>query len=250
VRLATFNILHGRSPEDGRVDLDRFADAVAQLDADVLAMQEVDRAQPRSGCADLTALAAEAMGAVAHRFVAALAGTPGVTWGPASGQEPADTAAYGIALLSRYPTTWGPVVRLPTLRGRAPLLVPGRRRPILVRDEPRVGMSAQVSTPVGTVSVTTTHLSLIAGWNVVQLVRLARALACGTPAVLLGDLNMAPSPAARASRLRPLATQPTYPQDRPTRQLDHILARGVGPAAAGRAYRLPVSDHRALVVDC
>jgi endonuclease/exonuclease/phosphatase family metal-dependent hydrolase len=250
VRLATFNILHGRSPEDGRFDLDRFADAVAQLDADVLALQEVDRAQSRSSCADLTAVAAEAMGAVAYRFVAALAGTPGATWSTATGQEPADVAGYGIALLSRYPTTWGDVVRLPTLRRRAPLLVPGRRRPILVRDEPRVGMRAQVSTPIGTVSVTTTHLSFIAGWNVVQLTRLARGIGRATPAVLLGDLNMQPWLATRASGLRALTAQPTYPQDRPTRQLDHILARGLGPATAARACRLPVSDHRALVVDC
>ena len=38
VRLATFNILNGRSQQDDRVDLDRFADAIASLDADVLAL--------------------------------------------------------------------------------------------------------------------------------------------------------------------------------------------------------------------
>ena len=63
MRLVTFNILHGRSPADGRVDIDRFAAAVASLDADVLALQEVDRLQERSEYADFTAVAAEAMGA-------------------------------------------------------------------------------------------------------------------------------------------------------------------------------------------
>ena len=58
MRLATFNILHGRSPVDDRVDVDRFAAAVRSLDADVLALQEVDRNQPRSANADLTAVAA------------------------------------------------------------------------------------------------------------------------------------------------------------------------------------------------
>ncbi|WP_414638374.1 endonuclease/exonuclease/phosphatase family protein, partial [Actinomycetospora sp.] len=48
MRLATWNVQHGRSHEDGRVDLDRFAAAVGELDADVLALQEVDRVQPRS----------------------------------------------------------------------------------------------------------------------------------------------------------------------------------------------------------
>src|SRR3954469_20928220 len=77
VRIATFNILHGRSLEDGRVDVDRLADAVKSLDADVLGLQEVDRDQPRSMGADLTAVAAEAMGAPEHQFVSALSGTPG-----------------------------------------------------------------------------------------------------------------------------------------------------------------------------
>ena len=45
MRLATFNLLHGRSLTDGLVDSDRLAAAVAALDADVLALQEVDRDQ-------------------------------------------------------------------------------------------------------------------------------------------------------------------------------------------------------------
>ena len=48
MRLATFNILHGRGMGDGVVDLDRLAAAVRSLDADILALQEVDRDQPRS----------------------------------------------------------------------------------------------------------------------------------------------------------------------------------------------------------
>ena len=84
MRIATFNILHGRSPVDDRVDVERLAAAVKTLDADVLGLQEVDRDQPRSMGADLTAVAAEAMGAVDSQFVAALHGTPGGTWMAAS----------------------------------------------------------------------------------------------------------------------------------------------------------------------
>jgi endonuclease/exonuclease/phosphatase family metal-dependent hydrolase len=43
VRFATFNILNGRSLDDELVDVDRFAGAIESLDADVLALQEVDR---------------------------------------------------------------------------------------------------------------------------------------------------------------------------------------------------------------
>nr|MDT0525508.1 hypothetical protein [Streptomyces sp. DSM 41633] len=87
MRLATFNILHGRSVHDGDVDLGRLAAAVSELDPDILALQEVDCDQPRSGKADLTAVAADAMNAPYHRFVAAISGTPGATWMAATGSE-------------------------------------------------------------------------------------------------------------------------------------------------------------------
>ena len=61
MRLVSFNLLHGMSLSDGRVDRQRICSAVAALDADVLALQEVDRDQPRSGGLDLTALAADAL---------------------------------------------------------------------------------------------------------------------------------------------------------------------------------------------
>lgn len=64
--MATFNVLHGRSPRDGRVDADRLTTAIRHLDTDLLALQEVDHAQPRSNHLDLTALAAAALDAPTH----------------------------------------------------------------------------------------------------------------------------------------------------------------------------------------
>ena len=252
MRIATFNILHGRSLDDGRVDVDRLADAVRSLDADVLGLQEVDRDQPRSHGADLTAVAAEAMGAADHQFVAALAGTPGDTWIAATGDEQPGPAAYGIALLSRYPVVSWRVVRLPALRASVPMWFQGSRRPVWVRDEPRVAVAAVLDGPFGEFTACNTHLSFIPGWSALQLRRVVRSLT-GTrePMVLMGDLNMAPRQAAAVTGLRPIVSAATFPLDAPRRQLDHVLVRGrLTATGPGEARRLPLSDHRALVVPC
>jgi endonuclease/exonuclease/phosphatase family metal-dependent hydrolase len=251
VRLATFNILHGRSLADDRVDVDRFATAVKDLDADVLALQEVDRDQPRSHLADLTAVAGEAMGAVDSHFAAAIAGTPGATWTAATGAEQPGTATYGIALLSRFPVHSWQVVRLPAIPFTFPMWLPGPRKVIVVNEEPRAALVGVVGTPRGDLTVVNTHLSFVPGWNRVQLRRLRRDLATFPgPLVLMGDLNMTPPTPARVTGWRPLAGGLTFPVQSPDRQLDHVLLRGeLGPVTGTSARALPLSDHRALVVD-
>ncbi|MBV9830814.1 MAG: endonuclease/exonuclease/phosphatase family protein [Marmoricola sp.] len=249
MRVATFNILNGRSPDDDRVDPERVAAAIRELDADVLALQEVDRAQARSEYVDLTAVAAEAMGATDHRFVAALSGSPGATWVAATGDEQPDAAAYGIALLSRHPVTAWQVVRLPAPRTRVPMWFRPRSLPTWVREEPRVAVAAEVVTPEGPLRVVATHLSFVTLWNGHQLRTLLRGLPrVPHPTLLLGDLNMGPARAARITGMTSLARHVTFPAPRPREQLDHVLADRPVPAAS-RAVRLPLSDHRALVVD-
>lgn len=250
MRVATFNILHGRSPEDDRVDVDRFAAAVKTLDADVLGLQEVDRNQPRSRHADLTAVASEVMGADEHRFVAALAGSPGATWMAADGREQPDAAAYGIALLSRFPVLGWEVVRLPAVPVRVPMFFDGSRRPEWVRDEPRVAVAATVEAPSGVVTVVNTHLSFIDWWHGRQLRTLVGSLPTGPrPLVLMGDLNMDLEKATRLARMQPLAVAPTFPASRPREQIDHILGRGAVAATSAEAVVLPLSDHRALAAE-
>jgi endonuclease/exonuclease/phosphatase family metal-dependent hydrolase len=251
VRIATFNILNGRSPGEDTVDVEQFRSAIQRLDADLLGLQEVDRHQPRSQDADLTAIAAEAMGARHHRFVPALVGTPSTSWSAATGEEPPHAAAYGIALLSRYDVLDWQVVRLPG----APIPVPhgfrSRRLPVWVHDEPRVAVMARIDAPVGRLDVVTTHLSFLRLWNGHQLRRLMTALplAPSHPTLLLGDLNMGPRPAGRLTGMRALASDLTFPADAPRTQIDHILASGSLGPSRGRAVRLPVSDHRVLVAD-
>jgi endonuclease/exonuclease/phosphatase family metal-dependent hydrolase len=255
MRMATFNILHGRSvhgpDQAGDVDPDRLAESIRQLDADVLALQEVDLEQPRSAMADLTAVAAEAMGAISHRFVAAISGTPGATWMAATGREQPGTAGYGIALLSRFEVQSWQVVRLPRIPTRFPMYLPGPNRVLMVHEEPRAAMVARLDSPVGALTVANTHLSFVPGWNRVQLRHLVRDLrGFAGPRVLMGDLNMTPAGPRRRFGLQPLGAAPTFPADVPTRQLDHILTDDPN-LRADQCFTpmLSISDHRALVVD-
>ena len=66
----------------------------------------------------------------------------------------------------------------------------------------------------------------------------------------MGDLNMSDGRPAETTGYRSLASHFTFPVDQPDRQLDHILIRGrLGEVTASSAPLLPLSDHRALIVD-
>ena len=249
MRLATFNLLSGRAPGADHVDEACFRRAIAALDADVLALQEVDRAQPRSAHLDLTAVATAAMGALDYRFVPALAGSPS-SWTGARGDEPEAVPAYGIALLSRLPVRRWQVARLPAARGRLPYRSRHDHRLRWVRDEPRVAVSADLEGPTGPLRVVATHLSFLPVSNGRQLRTLMRSLdPDGAPTVLAGDLNMSRRRAERITGLRSLAVGPTFPSPAPVVQLDHLLCRDDLGVLRGGPVALEISDHRALVVD-
>ncbi|WP_213454712.1 endonuclease/exonuclease/phosphatase family protein [Rhizomonospora bruguierae] len=256
MRLATFNLLHGRSLTDGLVEPERLAGAVAALDADVLGIQEVDHTQTRSGNVDLTALAAGALGAVDHRFAAAVVGTPGVGIRAVTSEEDGHgEPRYGIGLVSRFPVRSWHVFRLRPAPVRSPVVMAGPRggRLLFLADEPRVVLAAVVDTPGGPLTVGNTHLSFLPGWNVRQLrqaVGFLRTLP--PPRVLLGDLNLPTRAVALITRWRLLARVPTYPAPNPRVQLDHVLLDPRGaplpPVVSVDVPEAPISDHRPLVV--
>ncbi|HLL66836.1 MAG TPA: endonuclease/exonuclease/phosphatase family protein [Micromonosporaceae bacterium] len=262
MRLATFNVMHGRSLADGLVLPQRLRDSVAALDVEVLGLQEVDRGQPRSGHADLTAIAADALDAPYRRFVPALIGTPGGDYRPATDRDSdpgpggaGASAQYGVALISRWPVLAWRVTRLPAAPVRSPIYVPGPGGGLLLlRDEPRVLLAAVVQAPFGRLTVATTHLSFVPGWNIRQLRTAVSVLGrLPAPRLLLGDLNLPAAMAGSASGWLRLARRATYPGQAPRVQLDHVLVdpRGVDrlPGVLGVATPLvSVSDHRPLVV--
>lgn len=257
VRLVTFNLLHGRSLVDGLVDPGRLATAVAALDADILALQEVDRDQSRSGNLDLTAIAARALDAPEHRFAAAVVGTPGQGFRPLTHDDDGHgEPCYGVGLVSRFPVRTWQVTRLRAAPVRSPVYVPGPGGGlVLLHDEPRVVLAAVLETPYGPVTAAATHLSFVPGWNARQLRQVVRALrALPAPRVLLGDLNLPAGVVRLLSGWRVLGRRHTYPAAQPRVQLDHILADRHGahrlpPVTAVTAPVSRVSDHRPLVVD-
>jgi endonuclease/exonuclease/phosphatase family metal-dependent hydrolase len=264
VRLATFNILHGRAFDGGPVPTERLVEACASLDADVLALQEVDRGQPRSGGVDQTAAVAEGMGAAAWRFEPAIVGEPGGRWRPATDQDGTGEGGdgvghggiegdggYGVALISRLLVRAWHVLRLAPAAVRSPVFVPGRRAFVLLPDEPRVVLAAELDGAGSPSVVASTHLSFVPVWNALQLRRAARWLAGLAPSsVLLADTNLPGALPALVSGWRSLARARTFPADEPTMQIDHALGHGPLPEVARvDAPRLGLSDHRALVVD-
>jgi endonuclease/exonuclease/phosphatase family metal-dependent hydrolase len=216
VRVATFNVQHGLPASGGPVSAATLAAAIAELDADVLALQEVDRGVPRSGGHDLLAIAAEAMGASAH------------AWGPTLRFRRGE---YGNALLVR-----GEIDALVALD--LPRIVDGERRGALV---------ARATVDEATLSVAATHLSVDPPEAVEQLaVVCAALLARSGPHVLLGDLNlMAP---VVPPPLTVLPGRHTHPAGEPRRRIDHVVVAGIAPTVT-TTVRTPVSDHRAVVAD-
>ena len=257
------NVASGRTPARLVLDAAGLEKAVAGLDVDVLAVQEVDAGQPRSRHVDQAAALAAGLGAAEWRGAATVAGTPDPfrSWSPTGPglrgpHAPGDGPLYGIALLSRLPVLEWSVLDLGAGRARLPVQGPdprtGRVRWWWFPDEPRAAVAARLDA----LTVVATHLSFAPGFNVAQLARLVRAVRdLPGPVVLLGDLNMpGPVPAAVLPRWRSLAREATFPAVVPRIQFDHALVRDgadrpLPAVAAVETVLTPISDHRALVVD-
>ena len=221
MRIATYNIQHGRTPA-GPVDVDLLAAECASLHADVLGLQEVDRGATRSHRVDEAAEVAAVTG-MACAFAEATSFEPG--------------AAYGNALLVRGDVTDVEVVALPGEEGDEP-------RALLLADAALAGD--------GRMAVAVTHLSVRPRVALRQLEAAVEALrARPAPHLLLGDLNLRPEaawPILEAAGLCVVDAPPAFPAHRPDRVIDHVAGHGLdfGPV---EVVHLKVSDHRALVVE-
>jgi endonuclease/exonuclease/phosphatase family metal-dependent hydrolase len=235
VRVATYNV-HGCVGLDGRLSPARIARVLLSLDADIVALQELDVGRSRSQAVDQAQTIADLLEMKMH-FGAAI---------DVTGER------YGNAILSRWPLT---------LR-RAELLSPGRGR-----SEPRGAVWATVTVDDETIEVISTHLGLTQNDRNRQLETLfGNAWPCGRESnartIICGDLNSSPgsSVCRRLSqhfrdvqRIDGQRGQATWPSGLPVRRIDHIF---VGDGFRVLNTEVPrtrlirvASDHLPLVVD-
>jgi endonuclease/exonuclease/phosphatase family metal-dependent hydrolase len=225
LRVATYNIHRGVG-SDGRADYGRIAAVLEELEADVIALQEVDW-ERRSAEHRLRDLATR-MGA---DFI------PGITLLDQRG-------FYGNAVLTRLPAR--------SVR-RHDISAPQR--------EPRGALDLELALECGGMRVIATHLGLKRGERSTQLQQLLPLLDRGDSAaqlqVLLGDFNEW----LRSSRnlrylqrhLEAPRSPATFPARRPLLALDRLWVR---PAVALRSLRVHrsalarvASDHLPLVAE-
>ncbi len=288
IRLLSFNLQHGRPGDGARLDpatapladsdiadagaarevLAALADQIRDIDPDVIALQEVDLGQRRSGRLDQTAVLADLLGWDGHRFAAtyagpvvglrrrprrsALTGRADDVLGPLRALLGAGPAGFGNALLTRLSVRAWRVARL----GRGPAVLTRRgggraldpRSYALSTSTMRNMIAVQIG-PVdgaggaGGLAVASTHLATRTGTAAAQLAAAWAALAAlPGPHALAGDLNLHAELLAPLGIARDLGEGPTYPSGAPARRIDHILTDPWPTGADG----MPVSAQEAV----
>jgi len=220
---ASYNV-HKCVGVDNRFDPGRIAAVIAELDADVLALQEVDRRfGQRTGLLN----------------TAALEGRTGLTLLHVS-DTPGGHGWHGNALLVRQ----GRLIRM--------------RRISLPGAEPRGALMAELQLPAGRLRVVATHLGLLRRHRALQAQALLDAINQGSPmpTLLMGDLNeWRPGVPSSLLALEPMfgplgVGEPSFPSRLPFLALDRILASPREMVSAAAAHASPLarlaSDHLPL----
>lgn len=236
VRLLTYNV-HSCIGMDGRLSVRRIARVIAQTEADIVALQELDKQRRRTKNQDQARQIAEQL-RMEHHFHPSIA---------LAGEY------FGNAVMSRLPMR---VMKTGPLPGTAA----GPRR------EPRAAVWVNVDVNGTCLQVINTHLGLNRGERVTQ----AQALLgrdwyggrdADIPVVLCGDLNALPTSLAYrhlCRRLRDAQTvlsdqqpQATWPARWPLGRIDHVfVSRDVivrDAVVLDDELACVASDHRPLL---
>ncbi len=274
MKIISWNILHGQpippantplSAEESHQILETVSSQLATIGVEVVGLQEVDAAQPRSCGVAQVAVIAQALGAEHWAYAPTIIGTPGEEWRSLTHGDQAirttsdseEEASYGIGLISKIPVRSWHRKELGRSRVGLPLAIPSESdskrsiRFIYVRDEPRVALAAELENGF---TVVVTHLSFVPFVNYFQLVRIRRWLK-GIPgiALIIGDLNLGWGLPVRGTHWRSLLTSKSYPSWDPKIQFDYITSdiRNFGERNI-RPLEIPdlgISDHLPIGVD-
>jgi endonuclease/exonuclease/phosphatase family metal-dependent hydrolase len=220
------------------LNLARIAEVIQTQEADIVALQEVDRFWARSGTTDQPEFLSRALG---------MHSCYGANLDHAADRHADVPHQYGTLILSRYPI-------LECVNTHLPLITPTR--------EQRGLLQALLNVRGVPLWVDNTHLDAsVAAERAVEVDRIVELLAAQTgPKVLMGDLNARPT----AAEIQPLFTAaelldtwavkgtgpgftyPALPTRGPDRRIDYVLA---SPDVAVTGVEVAISPLTALAAD-
>lgn len=239
IRVSSYNI-HGCVDDAGRANPDKVAQVIAGIDADIVALQEVDAEKPFRLNRNQARIIGEAIG---HRHL----------YFPV---ERTGRHVFGLAMLSRYPIEQSSFDLLPNLFSSLKM----RKRGI---------MHVALQTPGGRLHVFNTHLSIYKLERQVQLGAILRLYEMpqsmrDESIVFCGDLNAGPSSLThfklssifndvQKSSRRYRRSHATFPSKAPFFSFDHIFVSDHFMTAKVEVIINPLavtaSDHLPLVAD-
>ena len=272
MRVISWNLLHGQkipptNSQDWQAEVVSAAKKSAdELQANCIALREVDYFQSRSNLTNQTKLVAQSMQLKYWAYLPTLIGTPGEKWRSVkdlknsiiteSSIDKNSKASYGIALATNWPIKKLYVKKLGRSIIGMPLLIPkddGKGvRFIYVKDEPRVALIAELENGY---TIATTHLSFVPGVNVFQLNKLSSYLKkLPGLALLTGDLNLPANLPSKFSGFKSLISQATYPSWKPKIQFDYIMLRksklkSISSIKPIKSTATGISDHTPIGVE-
>jgi endonuclease/exonuclease/phosphatase family metal-dependent hydrolase len=217
IRVVTANMRHGRGMDD-ELNLERFAARLGSLDADIIALQEVDLGVARSNGVNQ----ARSLGSRLGRHAAF------------GSFMPLGDGYYGCGILSRFPIVATRSIRLPD------------------GNEPRVALEVDVRLPDDSVlTVINVHFDWVDddAFRFAQAERVAEHIRSrGGTGILLGDFNDGPESrtltlarSVASEAAKPRDARLTFPASEPTVEIDYIFT---WPKDAWTAESTSVVDER------